>query len=20
MANDLRPIDNKNWYVPAWLI
>ncbi len=20
MANDLLPIDNKNWYVPAWLI
>ena len=20
MANDLRPIDSKNWYVPAWLI
>jgi len=20
MANDLRPIDGKNWYVPAWLI
>lgn len=20
MANDLLPIDEKNWYVPAWLI
>ncbi len=20
MANDLLPIDQKNWYVPAWLI
>jgi predicted AAA+ superfamily ATPase len=20
LANDLRPIDNKNWYVPVWLI
>ena len=20
MANDLRPVDSKNWYVPAWLI
>lgn len=20
MANDLLPVDNKNWYVPAWLI
>ena len=20
IANDLLPIDEKNWYVPAWLI
>ena len=20
MANDLLPIDEKNWYVPAWLV
>jgi len=20
MANDLLPIDEKNWYVPAWMI
>lgn len=20
MSNDLLPIDEKNWYVPAWLI
>lgn len=20
MANDLLPLDNKNWYVPAWMI
>ena len=20
MANDLLPVDEKNWYVPAWLI
>ena len=20
MANDLLPVDSKNWYVPAWLI
>jgi len=20
MANDLLPLDQKNWYVPAWLI
>jgi predicted AAA+ superfamily ATPase len=20
MANDLLPVDRKNWYVPAWLI
>jgi hypothetical protein len=20
MANDLLPLDRKNWYVPAWLI
>lgn len=20
MANDLLPVDEKNWYVPVWLI
>ena len=20
MANDLLPVDNKNWYVPVWLV
>ena len=20
MANDLLPVDDKNWYVPVWLI
>lgn len=20
LTNDLRPVDNKNWYVPAWLL
>ena len=20
MANDLLPVDSKNWYVPAWMI